>query len=48
MYQCRDGGAPTVEQLGRLPLIVHSQDRNYAAGASGVRGNVREMVELPN
>jgi hypothetical protein len=29
-------------------MFVHSQDRNYAAGAVGVRGNVREMVDLPN
>lgn len=30
-----------------LPMQVHRQDREVARGVGGVRGNVREMVELP-
>ena len=30
-----------------LPMIVHPQDRRFDHGVGGVRGNVREMVQLP-
>lgn len=30
-----------------LPMMVHKQDRQFAQGVGGVRGNVREMVKLP-
>ncbi|HEU5099971.1 MAG TPA: cytochrome P450 [Roseiflexaceae bacterium] len=41
-------GIITIGPKHGLPMIVHRQDRNFAAGVGGVRGNVREMVELPN
>jgi cytochrome P450 len=31
-----------------LPGVVHRQDRRCGAGVGGVRGNVREMVRLPD
>jgi len=31
-----------------LSMTAHSQDRQFALGASGIRGNVREMVKLPD
>ena len=30
-----------------MPMLIHKQDRNFSAGVGGVRGNVREMVSLP-
>ena len=30
-----------------MPMVVHAQDRQFALSAGGVRGNVRELVELP-
>ncbi|NET07538.1 MAG: cytochrome P450 [Symploca sp. SIO2B6] len=30
-----------------MPMMVHPQDRKFAQGVGGVRGNVREMVKLP-
>jgi cytochrome P450 len=30
-----------------LPMTLHRQDRAFDRGVGGVRGNVREMVELP-
>jgi cytochrome P450 len=30
-----------------LPMLVRPQDRRFGDGVGGVRGNVREMVELP-
>jgi cytochrome P450 len=30
-----------------MPMRAHAQDRRFAAGAGDVRGNIREMVELP-
>jgi hypothetical protein len=30
-----------------MPTIVHQQDRQFSQGVGGVRGNVREMVKLP-
>jgi hypothetical protein len=32
---------------GGLPMIIHAQDRLFQQGVGGVRGNVRDMVELP-
>ncbi len=32
---------------GGLPMIIHAQDRLFQHGVGGVRGNVRDMVELP-
>lgn len=32
---------------GGMPMIVYPQDRGFTQGVGGVRGNVREMVELP-
>lgn len=28
-------------------MMIHKQDRSFAQGVGGVRGNVREMVKLP-
>ena len=28
-------------------MIIHAQDRLFQQGVGGVRGNVRDMVELP-
>ncbi len=28
-------------------MIIHAQDRQFQHGVGGVRGNVRDMVELP-
>lgn len=30
-----------------MPMRVHKQDREFQQGVGGVRGNVREMVQLP-
>ncbi|MEA5569666.1 cytochrome P450 [Calothrix sp. UHCC 0171] len=30
-----------------LPMLVYQQDRQFAQGVGGVRGSVREMVDLP-
>ena len=30
-----------------LPMTIHAQDRRFHSGVGDVRGNVREMVELP-
>jgi cytochrome P450 len=30
-----------------IPMIVHPPDRQFQKGAGGVRGNIREMVKLP-
>jgi cytochrome P450 len=32
---------------GGLPMVVHRQDRRVEEGVGGLRGNIREMVELP-
>jgi hypothetical protein len=31
-----------------LPMIVRRPDRRFTQGVGGVRGNVREMVTLPD
>jgi cytochrome P450 len=30
-----------------MPMLIQKQDRNFNAGVGGVRGNIREMVSLP-
>ncbi|MBV9688760.1 MAG: cytochrome P450 [Ktedonobacteraceae bacterium] len=40
-------GLMIITPKGGLPMIVQKQDRQFAHGVGGVRGNVREMVELP-
>ncbi len=32
---------------GGLPVLVHKQDRQFTHGVGGIRGSIREMVELP-
>ena len=31
-----------------MPMHIHTQDGRFAEGVGGIRGNVREMVELPD
>ena len=31
-----------------MPMVVHTQDREFRQSVGRVRGNVREMVELPS
>jgi len=38
----------TMSLKGGLPMLVQKQDRQFEQGVGGVRGNVREMVTLPN
>jgi len=38
----------TLTPKGGLPMLVQKQDRQFEQGAGGMRGNVREMVTLPN
>jgi cytochrome P450 len=40
-------GAIVLTPEGGLPMIIHAQDRLFQHGVGGVRGNVRDMVELP-
>ena len=40
-------GVIVMEPKYGLPMTVHQQDRQFAQGVGGVRGNVREMVKLP-
>lgn len=37
----------TMSLKGGLPMLVQPQDRQFMRGVGGVRGNVREMVDLP-
>ena len=37
----------TMSLKGGLPMLLQKQDREFTRGVGGVRGNVREMVELP-
>ena len=41
-------GLIVITPRGGLPMIVHKQDRQFTRGVGGIRGNVREMVTLPN
>lgn len=41
-------GIITIAPKNGLPMCIHRQDRNFSAGVGGVRGNVREMVNLPS
>lgn len=36
----------TLSIRGQLPMVVRAQDRAFGRGAGGVRGTVREMVDL--
>jgi len=38
----------TMSLKGGLPMLLQKQDRKFTRGVGGVRGNVREMVTLPN
>ncbi|WP_424100833.1 cytochrome P450 [Moorena producens] len=40
-------GLITMKPKYGLPMIVRPQDRNFNQGVGGVKGNVRDMVELP-
>ena len=40
-------GLITIAPKNGLPMRVHAQDGNFKAGVGSVRGNVREMVDLP-
>ncbi|MCG6135812.1 MAG: cytochrome P450 [Nostoc sp. LLA-1] len=42
----RQGIIVMVPKYG-MSMLVHHQDRQFAQGLGGIRGNVREMVELP-
>jgi len=42
----RFGAIVTKPKYG-IPVVVHTQDRQFMHGVGGVRGNVREMVDLP-
>ena len=41
-------GLIVITPKGGLPVIVHQQDRQFTRGVGGIRGNIREMVKLPN
>jgi cytochrome P450 len=41
-------GLIVITPRGGLPMIVHQQDRQFTRGVGGIRGNIREMVTLPN
>jgi cytochrome P450 len=40
-------GIVTIAPKGGLVMTVHEQDRQFTQGVGGVRGNIREMVSLP-
>lgn len=40
-------GFITISPRGGLTMLAHAQDRQFQRGVGGVRGTVREMVELP-
>jgi hypothetical protein len=40
------GGIIVLTPHAGLPMTIHAQDRQFSRGVGGVRGNVREMVEL--
>lgn len=37
----------TMTPRNGMPMMVHTQDREFKRGVGGVRGNIREMVNLP-
>ncbi|MGJ3250928.1 MAG: cytochrome P450 [Elainellaceae cyanobacterium] len=41
-------GFIVITPKGGLPLVAHLQDRNFRQGVGGIRGNVRDMVNLPD
>lgn len=40
-------GIIVLQSKNGMPMLVHSQDHQFSQGVGGVRGNVREMVNLP-
>ena len=40
-------GIVTIAPKGGLMMTVHEQDRQFTRGVGGLRGNIREMVSLP-
>jgi hypothetical protein len=53
-YRIELAPGQTVDRFGNIVMaprrgmrVLVRQDGNYRAGVGGVRGNVREMVELP-
>jgi cytochrome P450 len=38
----------TLTPKNGMPMIVHTQDRQFKQGVGGVRGNIRNMVTLPD
>ncbi len=40
-------GSIVLTPYGGLSMTIHAQDRRFQDGVGGVRGNVREMVDLP-
>ena len=40
-------GSIVLTPYSGLPMTIHAQDRRFQDGVGGVRGNVREMVDLP-
>ncbi|MGH8601908.1 MAG: cytochrome P450 [Gammaproteobacteria bacterium] len=40
-------GSIVLTPHGGLSMTIHAQDRRFQEGVGDVRGNVREMVDLP-
>jgi cytochrome P450 len=40
-------GFPVIRPKRGLPMVLQAQDREFGRGVGGIRGNVRQMVELP-
>ncbi|MGH8655010.1 MAG: hypothetical protein ACREYE_23840 [Gammaproteobacteria bacterium] len=40
-------GSIVLTPHGGVSMTIHAQDRRFQHGVGGVRGNVREMVDLP-
>jgi cytochrome P450 len=40
-------GVIVLTPRGGLPVLVHKQDRQFTRGVGGIRGSIREMVQLP-
>jgi hypothetical protein len=37
----------TLTPKNGMPMVVHTQDRQFKHGVGGVHGNIRNMVKLP-
>ncbi len=46
-HQIDRSGLITIKPKQGIPMMVYQQDRQFDRGVGGVRGNVREMVNLP-